>query len=84
MKPVVIFCAVAVAFIASSLAVADEPNKRQPSSVFLNSDDVAVQQQPNVLMLCIDDLNDWVGCLGGHPQTRTPNIDKLAARGINF
>ncbi|HEX04366.1 MAG TPA: sulfatase, partial [Bacteroidetes bacterium] len=22
----------------------------------------------NILMIVIDDLNDWVGCLGGHPQ----------------
>ena len=24
------------------------------------------EQRPNVLMICIDDLNDWVGYLGGH------------------
>ena len=41
-------------------------------------------EQPNVLFISIDDLNDWVGCLGGHPQVKTPNIDALAARGINF
>ena len=40
--------------------------------------------RPNVLMICIDDLNDWVGCLGGHPDVRTPHIDRLAARGRNF
>lgn len=39
---------------------------------------------PNVLFIAIDDLNDWVGCLGGHPQVKTPNIDALAARGVNF
>ncbi len=38
----------------------------------------------NVLFIAIDDLNDWVGCLGGHPQARTPNIDRLAARGTLF
>ncbi|MEM7393651.1 MAG: sulfatase, partial [Verrucomicrobiota bacterium] len=38
----------------------------------------------NVLFLSIDDLNDWVGCLGGHPQARTPNIDRLANRGVLF
>jgi arylsulfatase A-like enzyme len=32
----------------------------------------------------VDDLNDWVGHLGGHPQTQTPNIDRLAARGMAF
>ncbi|MCH8147422.1 MAG: sulfatase-like hydrolase/transferase [Planctomycetes bacterium] len=39
---------------------------------------------PNVLLIAIDDLNDWVGCLGGHPQAKTPNIDALAARGMLF
>jgi choline-sulfatase len=42
------------------------------------------EPRPNVLFLVIDDLNDWVGCLGGHPQTKTPNIDRLAARGVLF
>jgi arylsulfatase A-like enzyme len=42
------------------------------------------QQRPNVLFIAVDDLNDWIGCLGGHPDTKTPNIDKLAARGVNF
>jgi choline-sulfatase len=37
--------------------------------------------RPNVLFIAVDDLNDWVGCLKGHPQVRTPNIDALAARG---
>ncbi|MEM9481537.1 MAG: sulfatase [Verrucomicrobiota bacterium] len=40
--------------------------------------------RPNVLILSIDDLNDWVGCLGGHPQAKTPNIDRLAKRGVLF
>src|SRR3989442_1266680 len=34
---------------------------------------------PNVLFIAIDDLNDWVGCLGGHPQARAPNLDRLPA-----
>lgn len=41
-------------------------------------------RKPNVLFIAVDDLNDWVGCLGGHPQAKTPNIDALAARGVNF
>ncbi len=40
--------------------------------------------KPNVLFLAVDDLNDWIGCLGGHPDARTPNIDRLAARGVLF
>ncbi len=39
---------------------------------------------PNVLFIAIDDLNDWVGCLGGHPQAHTPHLDALAARGTLF
>src|SRR5688500_7386588 len=40
--------------------------------------------RPNILFISVDDLNDWVGFLRGHPQTRTPNMDRLAARGIIF
>ena len=52
-------------------------------SSFALGAEVAIQP-PNVLFIAIDDLNDWVGCLGGHPQARTPNIARLAARGTNF
>lgn len=38
----------------------------------------------NVLFLAVDDLNDWVGCLNGHPQVKTPNFDRLARRGTVF
>ena len=31
-----------------------------PTSLF-------AQQKPNVLFIVVDDLNDWIGCLGGHP-----------------
>ena len=41
-------------------------------------------KRPNVLFLSIDDLNDWIACLGGHPQVQTPNLDRLAARGTLF
>lgn len=49
-----------------------------------NTNVLQAAERPNVLFISIDDLNDWVGCLGGHPQVKTPNIDALAARGINF
>jgi arylsulfatase A-like enzyme len=42
------------------------------------------RNRPNVLFMCIDDLNDWIGCLGGHPDVKTPNLDRLAARGVLF
>jgi len=41
-------------------------------------------ESPNVLFIAVDDLRDWVGHLGGHPQVKTPNIDRLAKRGISF
>jgi arylsulfatase A-like enzyme len=40
--------------------------------------------KPNILMIISDDLNDWIGPMKGHPQAKTPNIDKLAARGVTF
>ncbi len=45
---------------------------------------VAADKKPNVLFISMDDLNDWIGCLGGHPQAKTPNIDRLAASGVLF
>ena len=39
---------------------------------------------PNVLFISVDDLNDWIGCMGGHPQAKTPNLDRLAASGVLF
>ena len=44
----------------------------------------ADKNRPNVLFIAVDDLNDWIGCLGGHPDVKTPNIDRLAARGVLF
>jgi arylsulfatase A-like enzyme len=44
--------------------------------------DAATRQ--NVLFIAVDDLNDWIGVLNGHPQSRTPNIDRLASRGMLF
>ena len=52
----------------------------------------------HVLLITIDDLNDWIGCLSdqdapskeghltgrGHPQASTPNMDRLAKRGVLF
>ena len=50
-------------------------------SVTVKADD---SKLPNVLFIAIDDLNDWVGCFGGHPQAITPNLDSLAKRGVRF
>ena len=41
------------------------------------------EQNPNIIFISIDDLNDWVGFLG-HQQAITPHMDELAARGYSF
>lgn len=41
-------------------------------------------EKPNILFIAVDDLNDWVGHLGGHPQAKTPHIDRLAKKGVSF
>jgi len=38
----------------------------------------------NVLFIAVDDLNHWVGHLGRNRQAITPNLDRLAARGVTF
>ncbi|MEX0641395.1 MAG: sulfatase [Pirellulales bacterium] len=44
----------------------------------------AAAKRPNVLFIAADDLNHWVGYLNRNPQTITPNIDRLADRGVHF
>lgn len=43
-----------------------------------------LDKKPNVLFLAIDDLNDWTGMLKGNTQAKTPQLDKLAAKGMVF
>jgi len=57
-----------------------------------------VPARDHVLLITIDDLNDWIGCLTsqdspasdgrltgeGHPQAKTPNLDRLSRRGVLF
>ena len=38
--------------------------------------------RPDIPFISVDDLNDWLGCMRGHPQVKTPNFDRLAARGV--
>jgi arylsulfatase A-like enzyme len=44
----------------------------------------ADEQRPDIVFIIVDDLNDWLGCLAGHPDARSPNIDSLAASGMLF
>jgi iduronate 2-sulfatase len=43
----------------------------------------AEPRRPNVLFLISDDLNNGLGCYGD-PRAKTPNLDKLATRGVRF
>ena len=49
---------------------------------FLQAEELPAR--PNVLFIAIDDMNDWTGFLGGHPQAQTPHMDRLAKKGVNF
>lgn len=44
----------------------------------------AAEKRPNILFIAIDDQNDWIGHLGGHPMAKTPHLDRLAQRGTSF
>jgi len=45
---------------------------------------VSADGKPNVLFIIADDLRDYVGWMGGHPQSVTPNMDRLAKMGMRF
>ena len=51
--------------------------------VFPGAATAAEATRPNVLFLVSDDLNNMLGCYGD-PLAQTPNIDRLAARGVRF
>jgi len=54
------------------------------SSIGISACQQSPKSKPNVLFIAVDDLNDWIGSLKGHPQAKTPNIDRLMNSGTNF
>ena len=50
----------------------------------LANDAFVESTKPNFIFMIADDLNDSIGVMAGHPQTKTPNIDELASRGVMF
>ncbi len=52
--------------------------------ILLGAASAAEPKKPNVLFIAIDDQNDWIGHLGGHPLAKTPHIDRIAEQGTTF
>jgi arylsulfatase A-like enzyme len=71
MRRLLVLSKATVLFCAASSALVAAAEPRLPA-------------RPNVLFIAIDDLRDWVGYLGKHPQVKTPHLDRLAARGLAF
>ena len=44
---------------------------------------IASAEKLNVLFICADDMNVDLGVYG-HPQVKTPHLDRLAERGVVF
>jgi choline-sulfatase len=55
-----------------------------PAPVGADQSSTDAKSRPNILMIAIDDLNDWVEPLGGHPDVKTPAMQRLASRGLTF
>ena len=54
-----------------------------PSVCLLTAVSAAAAEWRNVLLICVDDLKPLLGCYGD-PLARSPNLDRLAARGVTF
>jgi arylsulfatase A-like enzyme len=52
--------------------------------LFFSCSQIKTPEHYNVLFISVDDWNNWVGFLNGHPDVLTPNIDQLASEGLIF
>ena len=59
-------------FLSSALTLSVAAAETSPPSP------TAPSKSYNVIFIAVDDLNDWIGAFGGHPQAITPNMDRLA------
>ena len=53
------------------------------ASLLIAAVDAADAKRPNVLFIAADDLNNDLGFYG-HPLVKSPNLDRLASRGVTF
>jgi N-sulfoglucosamine sulfohydrolase len=49
----------------------------------LTVQDIAAQEQPNILCVVCEDISPFLGCYGD-PIAKTPNLDRLASESIRF
>lgn len=52
-------------------------------AAFCNVSSAQANRKPNVLLILVDDLKPTLGCYGD-PVAKTPNIDRLASKGLRF
>jgi arylsulfatase A-like enzyme len=53
-------------------------------SIFMSFMSCQNDIEPNVVLIMVDDMNDYTEVFDGHPQAKTPNIKKLASSGTSF
>ncbi len=71
LSPAIVSTALALLVAAFAISRADEPG-------------AVADRRPNILIFFMDDLNASIGCMDMHPDTLTPNIDRLRQRGVLF
>ncbi len=71
------------AISAFGLSGCSSKSARKSSASFVTEQGLPADK-PNVLFIVLDDMNDWVGPLGGHPDTKTPNLDAFARKSMTF
>jgi arylsulfatase A-like enzyme len=54
------------------------------ASLFCGGVTATEPSKPNVLFIAVDDLNHWVHYLGRNDEVQTPNLDRIARRGVRF
>jgi len=70
-------------FSLGALATAGALSGCAPTG-FVGTNASADKRAQNLLLIIVDDLNDWVTALGNHPQVTAPHMKALAASGTTF